>query len=90
LSLYEEQFTDFIAQGSGEELMDMYPEELRRAINKYLDKGPDFIKYGGTSHWAIPTLIGFSPAAQKVIVDETHKRGLVAETHATNPEGLYR
>ena len=88
LSLYEEQFTDFIAQGSGEELMDMYPEELRRAINKYLDKGPDFIKYGGTSHWAIPTLIGFSPAAQQVIVEETHKRGLVAETHATNPEGL--
>ncbi len=56
LSLWEEQFNDFITQGSGEELMDMYPEELRVAINKYLDKGVDFIKYGGTSHWAIPTL----------------------------------
>jgi imidazolonepropionase-like amidohydrolase len=88
LSLYEEQFTDYIAQGTGEELMDMYPEELRVAIKKYLDKGPDFIKYGATSHWSFPTLIGFSPEAQKIIVEETHKRGLFAEVHATNPEGL--
>jgi imidazolonepropionase-like amidohydrolase len=88
LSLYEEQFTDAIAQGTGEELSDMYPDELRVAINKYLDKGPDFIKYGGTTHWMFPTFIGFSPEQQKVLVDETHKRGLVAETHATNPEGL--
>jgi imidazolonepropionase-like amidohydrolase len=88
LSLWEEQYNDAITQGSGEELMDMYPEELRVAINKYLDKGVDFIKYGGTSHWFFPTMIGFSPEAQRVIVEETHKRGLVAETHATNPEGL--
>lgn len=88
LSLYEEQFTDFITQGTGEELSDMYPEELRVAINQYLDKGPDFIKYGATTHWNFPTFIGFSPAQQKVIVDETHKRGLFAEVHATNPEGL--
>jgi imidazolonepropionase-like amidohydrolase len=88
LSLYEQQFSDRVAQGTGEELMDMYPEELRVAINEYLDKGVDFLKYGGTSHWSYPTLIGFSPAAQSVIVDETHKRGLFAETHSTNPEGL--
>lgn len=88
LSLWEEQFSDRIAQGAGEDLMDMYPEELRVAINKYLDKGVDFVKYGGTSHWLFPTMISFSPEAQKVIVDETHQRGLVAETHSTNPEGL--
>jgi imidazolonepropionase-like amidohydrolase len=88
LSLYEEQFTDSITLGSGEDLMSMYPEELRVAINEYLDKGPDFIKYGGTSHWMYPTMIGFSPEAQRVIVEETHKRGLVAETHSTSPEGL--
>jgi imidazolonepropionase-like amidohydrolase len=88
LSLYEEQFTDSITLGSGEELMSMYPDELRVAINKYLDRGPDFIKYGGTSHWSFPTMIGFSPEAQRVIVEETHKRGFVAETHATSPEGL--
>lgn len=88
LSLYEEQFSDHIAQGAGEELMDLYPEELRVAINEYLDRGIDFLKYGGTSHWSFPTLIGFSPEAQRVIVEETHARGLMAETHSTNPEGL--
>ena len=88
LSLFEEQYNDAVTQGSDEELFDMYPEELRVAVNEYLDKGPDFIKYGGTSHWSYPTMIAFSPAQQKVIVEETQKRGLVAETHATNPEGL--
>ncbi len=88
LSLFQEQFNDSITQGSGEELMDLTPDELRVAINKYLDKGPDFIKYGGTSHWNFPTFIGFSPEAQKVIVEEVHKRGLMAETHSTNLEGL--
>ena len=88
LSLWEEQFSDHLAQGAGEDLLDMYPEELRVAINDYLDKGVDFVKYGGTSHWAFPTLISFSPEAQRVIVEETHRRGLVVETHATNPEGL--
>jgi len=88
LTLFQEQWNDGIAQGAGEELMDMGPPELRLAINAYLDKGPDFIKYGGTSHFRYPSLIGFSPRAQQVIVEETHKRGLVAETHATSSEAL--
>lgn len=88
INVFQEHWNDFITQGSGEELMDMLPEELSVAINKYLDKGPDFIKYGGTSHFDNPVMIGFSPRAQKVIVDETHKRGLIAETHSTNLEGL--
>lgn len=88
LTLFQEQFNDFITQGSGEELMHMEPDELRVAINKYLDLGPDFIKYGGTSHFSNPIMIGFSPRAQQVLVEETHKHGLVAETHSTSPEGL--
>jgi imidazolonepropionase-like amidohydrolase len=88
LSLFQEQFNDFITQGAGEELMDLTPDELRVAINTYLDKGPDFLKYGGTSHWNFPTFIGFSPEAQKAIVEEVHKRNLVAEIHSTNIEGL--
>jgi imidazolonepropionase-like amidohydrolase len=79
---------DFIAQGGGEELMAMTPEELRRAIDAYLDKGPDFLKFGGTSHFSEPTFIGFSAEAQKVIVDEAHKRDRNAETHSTSIEGL--
>ena len=88
LSLFQEQFNDFITQGAGEELMDLTPDELRVAINKYLDKGPNFLKYGGSSHWNYPTFIGFSPEAQKAIVEEVHKRNLVAEMHSTNIESL--
>lgn len=88
LTLFQAEWNDWIAQGVGEELMDMGPEEVRVAINQYLDKGPDFIKYGGTSHFSTPSLIGFSPRVQKAIVDETHKRGLIAETHSTSPEAL--
>jgi imidazolonepropionase-like amidohydrolase len=88
LTLFQEQMNDFIAQGGGEELMGMTPEELRRAIGAYLDKGPDFLKFGGTSHFSEPTFIGFSADAQKVIVDEAHTRNRAAETHSTSIEGL--
>jgi imidazolonepropionase-like amidohydrolase len=88
LTLFQEQMNDFISQGGGEELMGMTPEELRRAIGAYLDKGPDFLKFGGTSHFSEPTFIGFSADAQKVIVDEAHKRNRAAETHSTSIEGL--
>jgi imidazolonepropionase-like amidohydrolase len=88
LSLFQERMNELVSQGAGEELMDMTPEELRKAINLYLDKGVNFLKYGGTSHTSTPTFIGFSPAAQKVLVEETHRRGLVAETHSTTIEGL--
>ena len=88
LTFFQEQWNDWIAQDVGEEMLDMGPEEVRVAVNRYLEKGPNFIKYGGTSHFRFPSLIGFSPRIQKIIVDETHKRGLVAETHATSPEAL--
>ena len=88
LTLFQEQMNDEVAQGAGQELMSMTLDELRAAINNYLDKGPDFLKYGATSHFSDPTFIGFSPEAQRIIVEETHKRGRVAETHATSIEGL--
>lgn len=88
LTLFQEKWNDLLAQDAGEELMDMGPEELRVAIRAYLDKGVDFIKYGGTSHFMRPSLIGFSPRAQRVIVEEGHRRGKIVETHATSSEGL--
>jgi imidazolonepropionase-like amidohydrolase len=66
----------------------MEPDSLRAAIERYLDLGVDFLKFGGTSHFGFPVFIGFSERAQQVIVDAVHKRGLVAETHSTTPEGL--
>jgi imidazolonepropionase-like amidohydrolase len=86
LTLFQEQMNDEIAQG--EELMEMSPAELAHAIDAYIDKGPDFIKYGGTSHFAEPTFIGFSPEAQKTIVERAHARTRMVETHATSMEGL--
>lgn len=88
LSLFQERWNDRIAQGAGEDLMDMTPEELGVAMDRYIDRGPDFIKYGGTSHFFTPSLIGFSPRQQKVIVERAHARGLRVETHATSSEGL--
>src|SRR5215471_4485194 len=88
LTLFQEQMNDAIAQDAGENLKDLTPAELRVAINRYLDKGPDFLKFGGTSHFSQPTFIGFSPEAQRAMVEETHKRGKVAETHSTTLEGL--
>lgn len=88
LTLFQEQVNDEVSQGVGEDLVDMEPEELRKAIRAYLDKGADFIKFGGTAHFARPAFIGFSPEAQKVLVEEAHRRGKVAETHATTTDGL--
>jgi imidazolonepropionase-like amidohydrolase len=88
LSLFEEKWNDLLAQGMGEDLADMTPEELRVAMDGYLDKGVDVIKYGGTSHFMRPSLIGFSPRQQAVIVAEAHKRGKPVQTHATSSEGL--
>lgn len=88
LTLFQEQMNDLVSQGAGEDLVQMPIDELRRAVKAYLAKGPDFLKYGGTSHFARPAFIGFSAEAQKVIVDETHALGRVAETHATTPDGL--
>ncbi len=88
ISFFAEQMNDEVTLGSGEEMMHMTPDELRVAINAYLDHGPDFIKYGATHHFNYPAGISFSPRAQRVIVEETHKRGLIAETHATSLEGL--
>lgn len=88
LSLFQEQMNDAVAAGGGEALMNMTPPELRVAIDRYLDQGVDFVKYGGTSHAFYPAMIGFSEAAQKALVEEVHKRGKVAETHSTSPEGL--
>lgn len=88
LSLLQEQMNDAITEGGGEELVHMEPDSLRVAINAYLDKGVDFLKYGGTSHFGGPIQIGFSDRAQRAIVEAVHARGKIAETHATTPEGL--
>ncbi|MBL8267276.1 amidohydrolase family protein [Steroidobacter sp.] len=85
-SYFEERINDRFVEQAGEELVDMGPEQLRAAIRAYLAKGPDFIKYGATSHingWML-----FSPRAQTILVEETHRRGLLIETHAGSTEAM--
>ena len=55
LSLFQEKWDDLLAQGMGEELTDMTPDELRVAMNGYLDKGVDVIKYGGCLLYTSPS-----------------------------------
>lgn len=82
------RFNESITMGlSGEDLLQMTPEELRVAFNRYLDAGPDHIRYGATTHFT-PAFIAFSPDAQRVLVEEAHRRGLPIETHSTTVEGL--
>jgi imidazolonepropionase-like amidohydrolase len=83
-----EQIQDLFTEGTGEELIAMEPGELRQAMTAYLDKGVDFVKYGGTTHAVWPAMILFSQEAQEVIVEETHQRGKPVQTHATSPEGV--
>jgi imidazolonepropionase-like amidohydrolase len=88
LTRFQEGYNELVTQGTGEELLAMTRQELGDAIDRYIEKGPDFIKYGGTAHWSNPTLIGFSAGSQRLIVEHAHNRGLPVETHATSLEGM--
>ncbi len=87
-SLLLEQIQDEFTQGVGEELIAMEAGELADAVGAYLEKGIDFLKYGGTTHAVTPAMILFSQRAQEAIVREAHRRSRRVETHATSPEGL--
>lgn len=85
---FEEWANEQVTRGSGEMLMWKSPDELRQLMNAYIDQGVDFVKIGVTHHdqnW--PTLM-FSQRQLNAIVDTIHKRGLIAEAHATTLEGM--
>ncbi len=79
---------DQFAQGVGEDLIQMDTVWLRKRIARWLDRGIEFVKYGGTAHPEAPGLITFSLDAQRVIIDEAHKRGIKVSTHCDTPEAL--
>ena len=90
LTRRQEYWNDFYRgyRPVGERLTTMYPEQVRAAVNAYLDAGPDFVKYAATTHslW-VPVYIGFSPRVQRAIVEETHRRGKRVEVHSSSAEG---
>jgi imidazolonepropionase-like amidohydrolase len=71
----------------GQRLMYMTPDELRLEIRKYLGRGIDFLKFAVSGH-QLTNMFEFSPVAQRAIVDEVHKAGLIVQTHTTSVESL--
>jgi imidazolonepropionase-like amidohydrolase len=71
----------------GQSLIYMAPEQVRVEIRKYLARGIDFLKYGVSGH-VLTNFLQFSPLQQRAIVEETHKAGLIAQTHTTSVESL--
>jgi imidazolonepropionase-like amidohydrolase len=71
----------------GQALIYMTPEQVRVEIRKYLARGIDFLKYGVSGH-VLTNFLQFSPLQQRAIVEETHKAGLIAQTHSTSVESL--
>ena len=87
-TFWDEKMQDMITEGSGEELMLVEPDSVRVLIGKYLDLGVDFVKYGASTHAFYPAFITLSQRSQDALVAEVHRRGKIAETHATSPESL--
>ena len=76
--------------GTGRELIYMGPEQVRVAIRKYLSHDIDFVKYAVSGHSPSDSgfMLLFSPGVQRIIIDETHERGMTAQTHTTTVESL--
>ncbi len=88
LKQWEKDYNAWFTQGTGAALTQMYPDEVRDAINKYIDLGPDFIKVGATIHdISSPIPLGFSPQVLRTIVETAHARGLKVQVHSGTIEG---
>ncbi len=87
-SRLRQDLSDWYTQGTGSNLTQMYPDEVRDAVNRYLDLGPDFIKIDVTTHSPLsPIALNFSPRVLKIIVETAHARGLKVQAHSGSVEG---
>lgn len=85
---WEKQHGAWFTQGTGTVLTQLYEDEVRDAIGRYLDLGPDFIKIGVTTHdFSSPITLNFSSRVLKAIVDSAHARGLKVQVHSGSVEG---
>lgn len=86
-------------ENTGPQLSLLSPNELRGEIRKYVNRGIDFLKYavnghdcGGCSGFPEKLNLGhvllFTPEAQDVIVDETHKGKITVQTHTSTVVAL--
>jgi imidazolonepropionase-like amidohydrolase len=76
-------------ENTGPDLVWMTPEQVRAEMRKYVARGMDFIKYAASGHGGVhSSLLMFSPEAQKAIVEEAHRAGLIAQSHTMTVESL--
>lgn len=81
--------TDSLIGHYGDELVTLSLDSLRARVNAFLDRGPDLVKYLGTSHHAPPpTLPVFTRRQQEVIIETVHQRGRFVTTHCSTVEGM--
>jgi imidazolonepropionase-like amidohydrolase len=79
-------------QGVGIGLQLMRPDELRRAVEQYITKDVDLLKYMADialsvgSEYANPLL--FSPRLQRQIIETGHRAGLSVQAHVTSEEAV--
>lgn len=78
-----------LTEGTGRELLKLTDDSLHTVIDRYLDKGMDFIKISVTDHNAPePQPLLFSETALQTMIREAHKRGLLVDSHTQTLEGL--
>jgi imidazolonepropionase-like amidohydrolase len=76
------------ALGVGDELPWLPAEDVREPVREYIaTSGIDFVKYASSAH-SQAKFLAFSPAAQRVIVEEAHAAGLTAQACTQAPEPL--
>jgi imidazolonepropionase-like amidohydrolase len=88
-SFFEEWVNDQMTLGTGETLGWWSPDSLRTVMNRYIDRGVDFVKFGVSAHDHTNPALVFSQRQLDAMVETVHQRGLIAETHATTPEALH-
>ena len=74
-------------QGTGRALLWLPPDSVRAVIREYASTGVDFLKYGASGHVEM-NFVSFSPAVQRVIVEEGHRADLTVQTHTTSVESF--
>ncbi|MCW5978701.1 MAG: amidohydrolase family protein [Bryobacteraceae bacterium] len=76
-------------ENTGPDLLWRAPEQVRAEVRKYIARGVDFLKYAAAGHGrGRSSFLMFSPETQRAIVEECHRAGIVAQTHAMTVESL--
>ena len=86
-------------ENTGPQLSLLGPEQLRVEINQYINRGIDFLNYAVNGHGCkgcsgfpellnLSWLLYFTPEAQQVIVEESHKANITVQTHTNTVVAL--